>query len=204
MARSSAAAAAPLTLADALWPTTTAGASSRLPRAVVLALFGTALLTLSAKVQVPFYPVPMTLQTGVVALIGIAYGLRLGVATVLLYLAEGAVGLPVFAGTPEKGIGLAYMAGPTGGYLVGFVLAAAIAGYAAERARSRWTLALGVAAAMAAVFVPGLGWLAALIGLDAALKAGFYPFVLGEVVKGALVITLAAGAVAVARRSPRP
>ena len=202
MARSDAAAS--LTLADALWPTTAAGASSRLPRALVLALFGTALLTLSAKVQVPFYPVPMTLQTGVVALIGIAYGLRLGVATVLLYLAEGAVGLPVFAGTPEKGIGLTYMAGPTGGYLVGFVLAAAIAGYAAERARSRWTLALGVAAAMAAVFVPGLGWLAALIGLDAALKAGFYPFVLGEVVKGALVIALAAGAVAVARRSPRP
>ncbi|HET6519848.1 MAG TPA: biotin transporter BioY [Geminicoccaceae bacterium] len=198
MVRSSAAAAASLTLADALWP---AAGASRALRAALLALLGTALLTLSAKVQVPFYPVPMTLQTGVVVLIGIAYGTRLGVATVLLYLAEGAAGLPVFAGTPEKGLGLAYMLGPTGGYLLGFALAAAIAGYAAERCR-RWpALALAVALALAAVFVPGVGWLAAFVGTEQALTLGLLPFVWGELLKGALAVALGAGAVAVARRA---
>ena len=97
------------TLADRLWP----AAGNRVLRSVLLALAGSLLLWASAKVQVPFYPVPMTLQTAVVLLIGVAYGWRLGAATVLLYLAEGAVGLPVFAGTPERGIGLAYMVGPS-------------------------------------------------------------------------------------------
>ena len=197
MARSSAAASP--TLADARRPVGAAGAGG-VPRAALLALFGTALLALSAKVQVPFYPVPMTLQTGVVVLIGIAYGTRLGVATVLLYLAEGAAGLPVFAGTPEKGVGLAYMLGPTGGYLLGFVLAAANAGDAAERCR-RWpVLALAVAAALAAVFLPGVAWLAGFVGFEKAVAVGLLPFVWGELVKGALAVALGAGAVAVARR----
>lgn len=96
------------TMISALWP-----AAGRIPlRLVTLALVGTALLTLSAKVQVPFWPVPMTMQTFAVIVIGMAYGWRLGGATVALYLLEGAIGLPVFAGTPEKGIGIAYMAGP--------------------------------------------------------------------------------------------
>ena len=99
------------TLVDRLWPSS----ERNVPRAAVLAVVGSLLLWLSAKVQVPFYPVPMTLQTAVVFLLGIAYGWRLAAATELLYLAEGAVGLPVFAGTPEKGIGLPYMLGPTGG-----------------------------------------------------------------------------------------
>jgi biotin transport system substrate-specific component len=200
MARSSA--AAPSTLADALWPA--AGTNGRLLRAALLALVGTALLTASAKVQVPFYPVPMTLQTGVAVLIGIAYGARLGAATVLLYLAEGAAGLPVFSGTPERGIGLAYMAGPTGGYLLGFALAAAIAGYAAERCRGWPGLALGVALALAAVFVPGLAWLATFVGPEKALELGLLPFVWGELLKGALAVALGAGALAVARRRAEP
>ncbi len=110
------------TLAGTLWP---AGKAHALLRGLVLAVAGTALLTVSAKIQIPFYPVPMTMQTFVVLALGMAYGWRLGGATLLLYLAEGATGLPVFAGTPEKGIGLAYMLGGTGGYLAGFVLAAA-------------------------------------------------------------------------------
>ena len=123
---------APITFADLLWP---ARGASRPLRALLLALLGSALLTISAKLEVPFYPVPMTMQTLVVLLLGMAYGARLGAATVLLYLAEGAVGLPVFAGTPERGIGIAYMMGPTGGYLVGFVLSAAITGWLTERRR---------------------------------------------------------------------
>ena len=105
------------TLAERLW--TAATPAEQVLRMVVLAVAGSLLMWASAKVQVPFYPVPMTMQTAVAFLIGIAYGPRLGAATIALYLAQGAIGLPVFAGTPEKGIGLPYMMGPTGGYLLG-------------------------------------------------------------------------------------
>jgi len=124
-----------VTLADTLWPRTQS--STNWLRLTVLAFIGTLLMAISAKINVPFYPVPMTMQTFVVLSIGMAYGWRLGGATLLLYLAEGAMGLPVFAGTPEKGIGLAYMMGPTGGYLIGFVLAATIVGYLGERGWDR-------------------------------------------------------------------
>ncbi len=112
------------TLASAVWPSEKA---SGMVRNVILAISGTALLTIAAKIQVPFYPVPMTIQTFVVLALGMAYGWRLGGATLILYLAEGAVGLPVLAGTPEKGIGLAYMLGGTGGYLIGFATTCALA-----------------------------------------------------------------------------
>ena len=94
--------------------------SANIFKKISLILLGTLLLTISAKIKVPFYPVPMTMQTFVVVLIGIAFGWKLGLATIFAYLFEGAIGLPVFAGTPEKGIGIIYMMGPTGGYLVGF------------------------------------------------------------------------------------
>jgi len=175
------------TLADRLWP----AAGNRVLRSVLLALAGSLLLWASAKVQVPFYPVPMTLQTAVVLLIGVAYGGRLGAVTVLLYLAEGAVGLPVFAGTPERGIGLAYMVGPTGGYLVGFVVAAAIAGWVAERSRHWLTTTLGLLAALAAIHLLGAAWLATLIGPAKAVSLGVLPFLLGDLVKVALVAAAA-------------
>ena len=96
---------------------------------ISIVLFGTLLLTISAKIKVPFYPVPMTMQTFVVVLIGITLGWKLGLATIFAYLFEGAIGLPVFAGTPEKGIGISYMIGPTGGYLIGFLTSVFIAGF---------------------------------------------------------------------------
>lgn len=180
------------TMISALWP-----AAGRIPlRLVTLALVGTALLTLSAKVQVPFWPVPMTMQTFAVIVIGMAYGWRLGGATVALYLLEGAVGLPVFAGTPEKGIGIAYMAGPTGGYLVGFVVAAMAAGWLAERGWDRnflSALAVNVIGTML-IFLFGLGWLAGLIGFEKAVTFGLVPFLLASVLKiglGAAVMPLA-------------
>ena len=175
-------------LADRLWPATEGQA---VLRAAVLAVFGSLLLWASAKVQVPFYPVPMTLQTAVVLLIGVAYGPRLAAGTLLLYLAEGAVGLPVFAGTPERGIGLAYMVGPTGGYLAGFLAAAVISGWTAERSRHWLTTALGLLAAIVAIHLLGAAWLATLVGPAKAVSLGVLPFLLGDAVKLALVTAAA-------------
>lgn len=150
-----------------------------------LILAGSLLLTLSAKIQVPFYPVPMTLQTLVVLLIGASFGWRMGFATVLAYLAQGATGLPVFAGTPEKGLGLLYMAGPTGGYLVGFALAAGLTGWLAERGFDRSVI--GTAIAMIAgnlvIYVFGLAWLANFVGFEKAVTLGVIPFLFGDLVK---------------------
>lgn len=174
------------TLAEVLWPSETA---SRLLRNVILAVGGTALLALSAKIQVPFYPVPMTMQTFVVLAIGMAYGWRLGGATLLLYMAEGAAGLPVFAGTPEKGIGLAYMLGGTGGYLIGFVMAAALCGWLAERGWDRRLLTTATAMLIGniVIYLPGLLWLGTLFGWDKPLlEWGLTPFLLGDLTKLAL------------------
>ena len=118
-----------------------------------------------------------------------ALGPRLAVATLALYLAQGAVGLPVFAGTPEKGIGIAYMIGPTGGYLVGFVLAAAVCGWLATRGWDRRvaTTAAAMLIANVIIYVPGVLWLGALFGFDKPiLEWGLYPFVLGDLAKLAL------------------
>ncbi len=179
------------TLVDALWP-----ASERRPMRVgvlaILAVVGTLALTLSAKTHVPFWPVPMTMQTFVVLVIGLAYGWRLGAATVALYLAEGALGLPVFSGTPERGIGIAYMMGPTGGFLVGFVAAAGLTGWLAERGfdRSIGTTALAMLAGNVVVYAFGLGWLAGLIGFEKAVQFGLYPFLLGDAAKLVLAACL--------------
>jgi biotin transport system substrate-specific component len=162
---------------------------SGLARSVILAVAGSVLLAVSAKVQVPFWPVPMTMQSLVVLMIGVAYGSRLGAATVALYLAEGAAGLPVFAGA---GAGAAYMAGPTGGYLLGFVLAAALTGWLAERG---WDRSIGRAAVTLSLghvllFVPGVLWLAVLFGWTKAIAFGLTPFIAATVVKTAIGVAL--------------
>ncbi|HEX9790005.1 MAG TPA: biotin transporter BioY [Kiloniellales bacterium] len=174
------------TLASIVWPL---GKTGALVRNVILAVLGSALLWASAKIQIPFYPVPMTMQTFVVIALGMAYGWRLGAATIMLYLLEGAFGLPVFAGTPEKGIGLAYIAGPTGGYLAGFVLAAAAAGWLAERGwdRSIVKTAVAMLAGNVCIYVPGLLWLGTLVGWDKPVLAwGMTPFLLADLTKVAL------------------
>jgi biotin transport system substrate-specific component len=186
-------------LAANIWPDD----RSRMLRAAVLALAGSALLTLSAKIQVPFWPVPMTMQTYVVLVLGAMFGARLGAATVLLYLAQGAVGLPVFAGTPEKGLGLAYMMGPTGGYLVGFVVAAWVVGLLAERGWDRSIVRLMVAMALghAIIFAFGVTWLAQLVGWNKAWMLGVAPFYAATVFKTALgAFTLPAIWAVLARR----
>lgn len=158
-------------------------------RKVAAVIAGSLLLWASAKVQIPFYPVPMTMQTFAVLTLGMALGARLGGATVLLYLAEGAAGLPVFAGAPERGIGLAYLVGPTGGYLVGFLLAAIAVGVLAER---RWdrhvlTTVAAMAIGLTIIFALGLAWLGVVVGWDKPLlQLGLVPFLPGEVFKLAL------------------
>jgi biotin transport system substrate-specific component len=150
--------------------------------AVVL---GSSLLWASAKVQVPFWPVPMTLQTYVVLSLGALLGWRLGAVTVATYLVEGAIGLPVFAGTPANGIGLSYMFGPTGGYLAGYLVAAALVGMLVERGWDR-TVGGTVGALLVgelAILGMGCAWLAAQFGWESAISYGFGPFLLGDAVK---------------------
>lgn len=155
---------------------------------VAAVIAGSLLLTLSAKVQVPFYPVPMTMQTFVVIGLGLALGPVRGLAALALYLAQGALGLPVFSGTPERGIGLAYMAGPTGGYLAGYLLAVPLAGWLAQRGwdRNAVTAMLAALLAAAVIYIPGLLWLGQLVGFDKVLTVGLTPFILGDVAKAVL------------------
>jgi len=179
------------TLADTLWPSL--ARSNAVLRGALLAVVGTVFLTLASKIQVPLWPVPMNFGTFAVLTLGMAYGWRLAGVTVLLFMAEGALGLPVFAGTPEKGLGLAYMMGGTGGYLVGYVVAAVSVGWLAER---RWDRSvLGTAAAMlignALIYVPGLLWLGTLMGWDKPiLQWGLTPFIVGDLIKLALATVL--------------
>lgn len=166
-----------------------------------LALGATLLLTLSAKTKVVLGPVDLSLQTLAILLIAATFGMRLGIATLLLYLAEGAMGLPVFQSTPEKGIGLAYMVGPTGGFLIGFVAMAAIAGWAADRGwdRNPVKLAGAMLVAEAALMALGFAWLAGLIGADKAWQFGVAPFILPDLIKVALAACLMPAAWALLR-----
>ena len=171
-----------------LWPAQTGEIAGAL-RAVVLVALGTALMALSAKVSLPLPYVPMTLQTLVVLMIGAAYGWRLGSATMIAYLAEGALGLPVFAG-PVGGI--APLVGPTAGYLFGFIAAAYVTGRLAERGWDRSVVLLFVAMAIGhiVIFVAGFGWLALGLGAAKAWQVGVAPFIAASLVKNALGATL--------------
>lgn len=183
------------TITAALWP---AAGSRDLVRDALLVVAGSLLMTLAAKVQVPFWPVPMSMQTAAVMLIGAAYGGRLAALSIGFYLLQGALGLPVFAG----GGGLAYLAGPTGGYLVGFLVAGTVLGYLVERgaARSVLDLMFCLMVAEAILFGLGIAWLANLVGFEKAIAAGLVPFLPGEVLKIALSIALIRGFWLVARR----
>ena len=178
----------PVTLAQAL-----VGAPS-ISRQVLMVLVGTLLVAASAQVSVPMYPVPMTLQTLAISLIGLTYGARLAGITLAVYLAQGAMGLPVFAGGAAS---LPYMMGTTGGFLVGFVAMAWLTGFLVERGLDRgfWRLFVANFIPAMLLFVPGVAWLWAItpLTLEGAAMAGAVPFLLGAVVKSAIAAMIVAG-----------
>lgn len=166
------------------WVGTAAGNDARLRmlNAALSVVVGSLLLTVSAKVQIPFWPVPLSMQTFVVLALGMVYGPTLGMATVMAYLAQGFVGLPVFV----AGGGAAYFMGPTGGYLIGFAVAAYVVGMLAERGWTRHLL-MAIAAAFIGnlvIYAFGLTWLSILLGDPVrAVAVGLMPFLLGAALK---------------------
>lgn len=170
-------------LADRLW-TQTPGTA--LLRNAALALLGSLLVAGAAQINVPLQPVPMTLQTLAVLSVGAALGARLGAAALVLYMLEAAVGLPVLA---EMKGGLPVLLGPTGGYVVGFVIAAGVVGWLAERGfdRNVFRMLVAMLIGAAVLYVPGLLWLSGFVGgFEKAVAVGFTPFLLGDLIKAAI------------------
>ena len=157
---------------------------------MLIALISTILITISAKIKIPFYPVPMTMQTFIVLFLGITLGPKIGLLTVSLYLFEGIFGLPVFAGTPEKGIGLVYFTGPTMGYLIGFLFAVYFAG-SFKYDKGLINIFLKLIFSVSFIYIFGLIWLGTLIRWDKPVfKLGAEPFLLAELFKILLLLFL--------------
>ena len=157
---------------------------------IIFALIGSILLTISAKIKIPFYPVPMTMQTFIVLFLGISFGYKVGVLSVVFYLIEGIMGLPVFSNSPEKGIGLAYFVGPTMGYLIGFIFACLIAGIFTYD-KNHILNFLKIIIATSVIYILGILWLGNLIGWDKPiLEFGVYPFLYAELFKILLLTAL--------------
>ena len=161
---------------------------SKIIKNVFIALIGTVLLAISSKIKIPFYPIPMTMQTLVVLLLGITLGWKLGVTTVALYLFEGIIGLPVFSGTPEKGLGIVYFSGPTMGYLIGFLLTVYFAG-SFKFSKNLLIKFLQLLFSTSFIYIFGIAWLGTLIGWEKPLfQLGVQPFLLAELFKILIVL----------------
>ena len=161
---------------------------SKIIKSVFIALIGSVLLAISSKIKIPFYPVPMTMQTLVVLLLGIVLGWKLGLATVTLYLFEGIIGLPVFSGSPEKGIGIIYFTGPTMGYLIGFLFAVYFTGRFKFK-ENFFTNLFQLIFSLSFIYILGTLWLGVLIGWEKPLfKLGVQPFLLAELLKILIIL----------------
>ena len=162
---------------------------TKLVKSLIVIVLGSIALTISAKIKIPFYPVPMTMQTFVVLFLGISFGYKIGLATVGLYLVEGIVGFPVFSNSPEKGVGLVYFTGPTMGYLIGFLTAC----YMASKIKVNdgfFIILTKLIIATSTIYILGLVWLGTLIGWDKPIfSLGAKPFLLAEIFK-ILILTL--------------
>ena len=156
---------------------------SKLIKSLLVIILGSIALTISAKIKIPFYPVPMTMQTFVVLLLGLSFGYKIGLSTVGLYLLEGIVGLPVFSNSPEKGIGIVYFTGPTMGYLIGFLSACYLAGFVNSK-DNLLKIFIKLTLAVSTIYIIGVLWLGTLIGWDKPiLSLGVTPFLLVEIFK---------------------
>ena len=165
--------------------------NTKILKYLLIIFLGSILLTISSKIKIPFYPVPMTMQTFIVLLMGMAFGWKIGVATVSLYLLEGILGFPVFAGTPEKGIGISYMLAHTGGYLAGFQFAAFFAGYLNFNTNI-FKVFIKLVLCVSIIYILGMFWLGMLIGWDKPIfQLGALPFLFAEFFKITILTLLA-------------
>ena len=159
-------------------------------KSLLVIFLGSVLLAISAKIKIPFYPVPMTMQTFVVLFLGISFGYKIALATVSLYLIEGILGLPVFSNSPERGIGLAYFTGPTMGYLIGFLTACFLASYV-KVSDNYFIVVTKLIFSVSSIYILGILWLGTLIGWDKPIfELGVTPFLLAEVFKISLLTIL--------------
>ena len=164
---------------------------SQIIKSLIIIFLGSIVLAISAKVKIPFYPVPMTMQTFIVLFLGISFGYKIGLATVSLYLIEGLVGLPVFSNSPERGIGLTYFIGPTMGYLIGFMSACILASFV-KKDDNYLIIFLKLIFSVSTIYILGVIWLGTLIGWDKPIfELGVTPFLLAEIFKISLLTILA-------------
>ena len=164
---------------------------SQIIKSLLVIFFGSIILAISAKVKIPFYPVPMTMQTFVVLFLGISFGYKVAIATIGLYLLEGIIGLPVFSNSPERGVGLAYFMGPTMGYLIGFISACFLASFV-KFEDNYFIIFIKLILSVSTIYILGVFWLGSLIGWDKPiLELGVIPFLLAEIFKIALLTIIA-------------
>ena len=164
--------------------------NTKILKYLLIIFLGSILLTISSKIKIPFYPVPMTMQTFVVLFLGMSFGYKIGLATVSLYLLEGIIGLPVFSNSPEKGVGIIYFTGPTMGYLIGFLFATFLAGYFNFKVNVFYTF-LKLIISVSVIYILGIFWLGNLIGWDKPIiQLGVSPFLLAELFKVSILAIL--------------
>ena len=159
-------------------------------KSLLVIFFGSLILTISAKIKIPFYPVPMTMQTFVVLFLGISFGYKIALATVSLYLLEGILGLPVFSNSPERGVGWTYFTGPTMGYLIGFLAACFFSSLI--KVSDRYPIIIAkLILSVSSIYILGILWLGNIIGWDKPIfELGVAPFLLAEIFKIALLLIL--------------
>ena len=163
---------------------------TKIIKSLLVIFFGSIALAISAKIKIPFYPVPMTMQTFIVLFLGISFGYKIGLATVGLYLLEGIMGLPVFSNSPERGVGLVYFTGPTMGYLIGFLTACFFASFI-KKSDNYFVIFVKLILSVSTIYILGILWLGTLLGWDKPIvQLGVTPFILAEFTKIALLTAL--------------
>ena len=163
---------------------------SKIIKSLLVIFFGSIILAISAKIKIPFYPIPMTMQTFVVLFLGISFGYKIALGTIILYLFEGILGLPVFSNSPEKGIGLVYFTGPTMGYLLGFLTASFLASFV-KLSDNYFVIFAKLIVSVSTIYILGILWLGTLIGWDKPIiELGVTPFIVAEIFKILLLTIL--------------